>query len=411
MNGRDGRTGYWQWIAVGLAAGAALIAPLGASAQSPTTKPLAGPAVPTTKAATVTVTVAPVNPRTAPTTKPATRRPTVTARAKTTTTKARVTKKSRVTTKPRVTVVRTTAATVPIGETTETITETTIEAVGAGPIAAPPPGISYAIPVAFTPGAGRVLEIGAADVRTLAAGGRADPDVRGAAGLAASGTGSVVLDVTVITPTALGKVTLSPLVPDDALPLARSVITFGAGPTHSARVAVPIGSEGKIHLETTLGPSGITIDVVGWITRPPAAGTNEPSSVVLTPCRILDTASDRGGLPGLVSPEKPFDLPGRGVAAVPPTGAPGTQPVTVIMSTTANGATGSLRVNVQPTGLPTPQLQLAVGPGRPSNALFTLSADARIAFYVSEASTNLAIDVVGWLDKDGGIHTGGPCTA
>ena len=84
--------------------------------------------------------------------------------------------------------------------------------------------------------------------------------------------------------------------------------------------------------------------------------------------------------------------------------------MTVILSTTASGATGSLTVTVQPTGLPTPKLVLAVGPGGPSNALFAIGADGRSAFYVSEASTHLAVDIVGWLDKEGTMHTGGPCT-
>lgn len=263
----------------------------------------------------------------------------------------------------------------------------------------------------FIPGAGRVLDLGANEVAKLAGGGRVEADVRGASGLAASGAGAVIVDVTVTNPTTPGRVTLSPVAPDYARSVVQTTVAFQAGSTTVSRVAVPVGASGLVKVATTAGPSGLAVAVVGWVVNAPA-GTTEPSAIAMEPCRIFDTATGVGGLPGEVTPARPFDLPAVGVAKVPPAlAATGPTPIAVILSVTGAKATGPLELRVVPTGSESPELKMFLSEGQTTTATFVVpvGADARAAFYVSAAALQLSVDVVGWLDRDNAVKSGGPC--
>jgi hypothetical protein len=263
----------------------------------------------------------------------------------------------------------------------------------------------------FIPGAGRVLDLGANEVAKLAAGGRVEADVRGASGLAASGIGAVIVDVTVTNPTTPGKVTLAPVAPEYARSVVQTAVSFQAGSTTVSRVAVPVGASGMVKVSTSAGPSGLAIAVVGWVVTAPA-GTTEPSAIPMEPCRILDTVSGLGGLQGEITPARPFDLPAVGVAKVPAAlAATGPTPIAVILSVTGSKATGPLELRVVPTGSESPELKMTLAEGQATSANFVVpvGADARAAFYVSGASTQISVDVVGWLDRDNAVKSGGPC--
>ncbi len=263
----------------------------------------------------------------------------------------------------------------------------------------------------FIPGAGRVLDLGANEVAKLAAGGRVETDVRGASGLAASGTGTVIIDVTVSNPTTPGRVTLLPVAPDFARSVVSASVGFQAGSTTVSRVAVPVGSNGLVRVNTTAGPSGLAISVVGWVISAPA-GTVEPSAIPLESCRILDTATGLGGLQGEITPARPFDLPAVGIAKVPAAlTTAAAAPSAVILNVSASLASGPLELRVIPTGAESPEMKLSMNTGQTTNATFVVpvGSDARAAFYASAAGTQVAVDVVGWLDRDNAARSGGPC--
>ena len=255
-----------------------------------------------------------------------------------------------------------------------------------------------------------MLDLGPNEVAKLAAGGRVEADVRGAAGLAATGTGTVLLDVTIATPGQTGKVTLTPVAADYARPAVSATVAFAPGSTTVTRVAVPVGISGLVRVDTTPGPGALSVAVVGWITRPPPAGVTEPSGVTLDACRILDTATGAGGLTGPVPPSKPFDLPALGIGKVPAAGS-ASPPTLVLLAVGVTQATGPLDVTVVPTNGQSPALVLNAQPGPSLTAFYAVpvGADARAAFYVSANAANLTVDVVGWLDKDGVAKSGGPC--
>lgn len=272
------------------------------------------------------------------------------------------------------------------------------------PTASAKPGI------VFIPGAGRVLDLDANQVAKLAAGGKVEADVRGANGLAASGTGSVIVDVTVSNPTTNGKVTLTPVAPDFARTVVNANLSFPASATTVTRLSVPVGSGGKVRVATTPGPSGLAISVVGWVVPAPA-GTVESSAIALEPCRLLDTTSGVGGLQGEVTPARPFDLPVVSVGKVP-AALGGTQvPTGVIVNVGAANASGPLEVTAVPSGSQSPALVLSMAPQQTTsgNVVIPVGSDARAAFFVSQNGVQLTVDVLGWLDRDGVAKTGGPC--
>jgi hypothetical protein len=375
-------------------------------------------AAPTTTAAKSTKTTARSNKSNKTATGVAAARKTSTTTAKTTAAKKRVrtsttvaTKKS--TRKPTSTIVgnpgpTTTAKVTPSGATSVAPAPATTVVKPAG-IA---PGTAATLKnVLFIPGAGKVLDLGPNEVAKLAAGGRVQADVRGAAGLAATGTGTVLLDVTISNPGQAGKVTLTPVAPDYARPAVTASVNFVSGSTTVSRVAVPVGVSGLVRVDTTAGPGGLAVSVVGWITAPPPAGTTEASGVPLESCRLLDTATGLGGLTGPVPSNKPFDLPATGVGKVPSVGAAGSPPALVLLAVNATQATGPLDVTILPTGGQSPSLTLSAQPG-PGVAGFyavPVGTDARAAVYISANAVNVTVDVVGFLDREGTAKPGGPC--
>ena len=262
----------------------------------------------------------------------------------------------------------------------------------------------------FIPGAGRVLDLGAAEVAKLAAGGRVEADVRGASGLAASGTGTVIVDVSVANPSTPGKVTLTPVAPDFARAVVSTSVAFAAGATTVSRIAVPVGSGGLVKVATTAGPAGLAVSVVGWIVTTTAAAP-EPSAIPLETCRVLDTVSGLGGLQGEVTPARPFDLPAVGIAKVPAALGAAIPPTGVVLAVGSSQANGPLEITVVPTGGQSPALTLSMAPGQSTTGQFVVpvGTDARAAFYVSAGGTQITVDAIAWLDKDGVAHSGGPC--
>ncbi len=338
--------------------------------------------------------------KTTKTTKPKSSTPTTTVKKKAATTTAPTDTKA-----PATTAAPSAAATTP-GETTTTKKAATTASTTATTAPAP---LTKAGMV-FIPGAGRVLDLDANQVAKLAAGGSVAPDVRGANGLAASGTGSVIVDVIVSNPTVAGKVTLSPASPDYARTVVASNLSFPASATTVTRLAVPVGAGGKVRVTTTTGPSGIAMEVVGWVVAAPA-GTNEAAALPLDACRLLDTSNGTGGLSGEVTQARPFDIPAVGVFKVPPA-LGGTQvPTGVILSVGASAASGPLEVTVVPTGSQSPALVMSMSPGQVSNGIVVVpvGTDARAAFYVSQNGVQLTADVLGWIDRDKSAKTAGPC--
>jgi hypothetical protein len=260
----------------------------------------------------------------------------------------------------------------------------------------------------FIPGTGKVLDLGSGDVARLAGGARVAIDVRGQQGLAASGTGSVVLDITAQTPTQNGRVTLTPIAASYAQPVVSAQAQFVAGATTINRIAVPIGEEAQIRVETSPGPQNLSIAVVGWVVQS-KPGVVEARGYALQSCRVVDSAASVG-LSGLLTPQRPFDIPAAGVGKIPAASA-AQPPAMVLVAVGLKDATAPTGLNVLPTGQQTPSLSLTAVAGNSPSGVFAIpvGADPRVAFYVTSGSANLTVDLLGYTDKDGNGFSAGPC--
>ncbi len=271
------------------------------------------------------------------------------------------------------------------------------------PVTGPGGKVTY-----YIPGTGRVLDLGAADVAKLAAGARVDIDVRGAAGLAAAGVGSVIVDITALNPTQSGKITLTPVASDYARSVVSSSAVFVSGATTVNRVAVPVGRDASVRVESTPGPQGLTIAVVGWVVTTDV-GVAEPNGTAIGPCRVVDTAAGLG-LSGLVTTTRSFEVKTTDVGKVPASTS-ATPPAMVLVGVTASGATAASDVNVQPTGQQSPTLSLQASANVNPTGVYAvpIGVDPRVAFYVPNGAVNLTIDILGWIDRDGLAKSAGPC--
>jgi hypothetical protein len=280
---------------------------------------------------------------------------------------------------------------------------------GAGSGATTTVAKSAARKILFIPGAGQVLDLGAAAVAKLASGGRVDADVRGAVGLAATGTGTVIVDVTAVSPSQAGKVTLTPVAPDFARSAISATVVFVPGATTVARVAVPVGREGLVRVDTEPGPAGLTVTVVGWVISAPAS-VNEPSGVALESCRLLDTTTGAGGVPGPLTAARPFDIAATGHGKIPTTSST-TPPSLILFGITVKDIAGA-ELLVAPTGIGTPELRFAASAGPPLYAVMgvPVGVDPRLAFYTGGTGTlQMSIDAIGWLDRTNVAKSAGPC--
>ncbi|MGS2617290.1 choice-of-anchor D domain-containing protein [Micromonospora sp. LZ34] len=124
-----------------------------------------------------------------------------------------------------------------------------------------------------------------------------DLQVAGRAGVPAEGVGAVVVNVTVVRPTAGGYLTLYPA--GESRPTASS-INFAAGWLGSNLVTAKLGAGGKISIYNHTGATHVVVDVVGFYAASDAArGHLEPVGGQVhpvTPIRLFDTRVSGGAL-------------------------------------------------------------------------------------------------------------------
>ncbi|MFL6165656.1 MAG: hypothetical protein ACJ710_05175 [Ornithinibacter sp.] len=117
--------------------------------------------------------------------------------------------------------------------------------------------------------------------------------VTGRGGVPAAGATAVVLNVTVVAPTAAGFVTLYPA--GGARPTASSV-NFNAGFTGANLVTVKLGTGGKVSIYNKSGSTHVVADVMGYYhaaTSAATAGYGGYSGI--EPTRILDSRDPQAG--------------------------------------------------------------------------------------------------------------------
>ena len=186
-----------------------------------------------------------------------------------------------------------------------------------------------------------------------------------------------------------------------------SLLNFGAGQTIPNLAIVRGGTDGKLTVKiygTSNASANVLVDVLGWFSSSTyTAGTpGDPSDergarlVVVNPARILDTRSS-GGL----GPGAQMTLQFRGASAAGTTVPNDPSIVGALVNVTAVLPTASTFVSVVPTepvGVPTTSnLNVPAGRVQANLVMVPVGPDGAIHLYNSAGTTNLLVDVMGYL--------------
>jgi hypothetical protein len=230
-------------------------------------------------------------------------------------------------------------------------------------------------------------------VGKLGLGGKLTLTVANRGGLPASGIGAVVLNVTVVNPTAPGYLTVWPS--DSTQPTA-SNLNFVPGQTVANLVFAKASADGKVSIFNSAGTTDVIADVVGWF---PVTSGLAP----LNPARVLDT---RAGFPtvdnlfagvGALSAGSTGELTvaGRG-------GIPFAAVGSALLNVTATNATAPGFLTVWPQGTAQPyasNLNFLPAQTVPNLVFAQASSSGQVSIFNSAGSTDVIADVVGWLPQ------------
>lgn len=219
--------------------------------------------------------------------------------------------------------------------------------------------------------------------------------VAGAAGVPVAGAGAVVLNVTVVDPTASSWVTVWPS--DQPRPLA-SNLNMAAGQVVPNLVLAKLAPDGSINLYNEAGSTHLIADVMAWV-------PDDSSLSPLVPSRVLDTRTGTGAAStAKLGPAQDLALDVTGVGGVPETGA-----AAVVLNVTVTAPTAPSYVTVWPSDAPMPlasNLNVITDQTVPNLVVAKVGADGTIRIYNASGSIHVIADVVGWVPVNEGTTTG-----
>ncbi|MEU9145904.1 hypothetical protein [Streptomyces sp. NPDC048349] len=224
---------------------------------------------------------------------------------------------------------------------------------------------------------------GAAKAR-VGAGGVVTLQVAGVKGVPASGVTAVVMNVTAVSPTEAGHVTVYPN--GQAAP-GVSNLNFTAGQVVPNLVTVPVVN-GKVDLRNNSGSVDLIADVTGYY-----AATGSTFSAG-SPVRLLDTRDGTGARAGAVGQGGVVSLQIAGVEGVPLSGVSA-----VVLNVTVTQPTQDGHLIVQPHGVARPNVSnLNFLAGQTvSNLVVVPVVDGRVTFYNNTGSAHVIADLNGWF--------------
>jgi hypothetical protein len=218
-------------------------------------------------------------------------------------------------------------------------------------------------------------------------------------GVPATGVSAVVMNVTVVSPSAPGYVTVWPT--GVARPNASNV-NFAAGRTSPNLVEVAVGADGKVSMFNgqASGSAHVLFDVTGYVTTPGEASGREGRYNPLTPARIFDTRSSPPKLS--LGADRTVQVAGQG--GVPPSGVSAVVVnVTLTNVSLPSGGEGWLTVYPSGTSLPTASnLNFVSGQEVANRVVMPLGADGKLSLHLGRStndgsSTDVIVDVGGWF--------------
>ena len=216
-----------------------------------------------------------------------------------------------------------------------------------------------------------------------------DVQLTGVPEIPATGVAAVVFNLTAVSPTTAGFLTVYPT--GTARPTA-STINFTPHQTIANEVIATIGTSGKVTIFNSSGSTQVLADISGWFT------TNSYYTP-LVPTRVLDTRTGLGAPKTPVGPGQSIDVQISGLAGIPATGA-----TAVAVNITATAPTAQTYITAYPTGDARPgtsNLNLVAGQTTAVLAVTKLGTDGRISLYNNSGNTQLIADITGWFTTTG----------
>ncbi len=223
--------------------------------------------------------------------------------------------------------------------------------------------------------------------------------VTGAGGLPSSGVAAIVANVTVVTPSFGGWLTLYPA--GEARPLA-SNLNWEAGQIVSNLVTVKVGTNGQISLYNFIGSTHVVIDVLGSYSRQNGQAGSRYHAI--TPSRIMDSRDGTGGPAAPLSGGTTRTLQVGGAGGVPGSGAKA-----VALNVTVVDPNVAGFVVVWPGNVARPvasNLNFPAGRTLSNMVIVRLPNDGTINLYNLAGDPHVVVDVLGWYDENRSGDTG-----
>jgi hypothetical protein len=206
--------------------------------------------------------------------------------------------------------------------------------------------------------------------------------------VAQTGQEAVVLNVTVTNPTQDSYLTVWP---DGTQQPVVSNLNFKAGQTVANRVAVKVGSAGRVDVFNAAGSVSVIADLNGSFTD--TSGGQGAQFQGIQPTRLLDTRDGTGGVRGQLGAGGNLSLQVTGTNGIPNTA------VAIVANLTVTGTTGSSYLTAWPdlANRPTASdLNWVAGQTVPNLVVVALGTNGRLDIFNAAGSTDVILDVVGY---------------
>jgi len=236
-----------------------------------------------------------------------------------------------------------------------------------------------------------------------------DLQVTGVAGIPTSGVSAVLINVTAITPSTEGFITVGPR-PAGVGDVFNDQFTYKDWPTASNLntkvgetvpnlVLARVGAGGKIRLYNFNYPTHMVADVAGWFDSSALTSTSSGSSFYgVPPQRLVDTRNGVGDASvvdgGKFAPLDSRTFTVAGIAGVP------SNVESVVLNITAVSPTGTGWVTAYPDNTTRPDasnLNLNLKSDRSNLAVVKVGSNGKIRLFVAESATHLIVDVFGYF--------------
>jgi hypothetical protein len=232
----------------------------------------------------------------------------------------------------------------------------------------------------------------AGPVSPLGAEQQIDVQIAGIGGVPAFGVDAVVVNVTAVSPSAAGYLSVWP---SGLMRPTISSLNFAAGDTVANLVTVRVGADGRVSLFNPFGQVDVLVDVAGFYSS--EVGPDGLRFRPKTPTRILDTRDPvrydpRGALRSGET---------RRLSTFWSTGVPDNAQA-VVLNVTVTGTTAPSYLSVYPSDVERPVVSnLNYGPGatRANQVVVRVPPSHEISIYNHLGNADVIVDVVGWFDN------------